>query len=64
MSARYAALPSEAEICRMVKKPGGHWPAGDARPLASMLQPTREDVAEGERSKRGPGLSVFNVDFG
>lgn len=60
MSVRYAALPAGARICRMVKKPGGHWPSDAALPLASMLQPTREDVAEGVRSGRGPGLSVFD----
>lgn len=58
---RYRPLPDEARVHRMVKRPGGHWPEASPEPLASMLQPTPDDVAEGARSGRGPGVSVFDA---
>jgi hypothetical protein len=64
MTARYAPLAAGAVVYRMVKQPGPYWPEDARMPTAAMLQPTLEDVAEGVKSGRGPGVSVFDAsDF-
>lgn len=44
----------------MVKQPGPYWPEDAQLPTAAMLQPTDEDIEEGKKSGRGPGVSVFD----
>jgi hypothetical protein len=60
MADRYARLHESARVRRMVKHPGAYWPESVPLPTAAMLEPTKADVAEGEASGRGPGVSVFD----
>jgi hypothetical protein len=59
MTQRYDRLADEAVVCRMVKYPGSYWPREQPLPTPAMLQPTRDDIEQGQRAGRGPGVSVF-----
>lgn len=47
----------------MARRGGGHLPVGHRLPKPEWLEPTREDIAEGERSGRPPGLSCWETAY-
>lgn len=63
MRDRYSALGASARIFRLARRGGGHLPVGQRLPKPEWLNPTSEDVEEGERAGRPPGLSVWDAEL-
>lgn len=60
MPERYSPLPAAAKVFRTARLGGGFLPTGHVFPLPQVLEPSRDDVQEAEKSGRAPGVSVWD----
>jgi len=58
---RYTSVDGDAQVFRLVYVGGVHLPASATLPLPHWLRPTTEDVEEGKRIGRPPGLSTWDA---
>lgn len=61
MRSRFEALSDSVRVFRMARVGGGFLPAGHVLPKPEWLEPDPQDIAEGERTGRPAGVSVWDA---